>query len=272
MENEPKSEMTFLEHLEVLRWHLVRSAFAVLVFATLAFLFKDIVFDQILLAPKSPNFISNRLLCELGQKWNFSQLCINRTDYKIVNLEVTGQFNMHIMVSIIAGLIVAFPYIFWELWRFIAPALRENERKYARRSIFYISLLFLLGIGFGYFIIIPMTVDFFFTYQVSANIENLPNMSSYISTVAATTLGCGLVFEIPVIIFFLSKIGLMSSAFLKKVRKHALVVILIIAAIITPPDVVSQIIVTLPLVLLYELGIIIARRNERKREREVYGK
>ena len=259
-----KKEMTFLEHLEELRWHLVRSAISIVVLSTVAFIFKNIIFDKIILAPKNPAFITNRLLCEFGEWMDITALCINSVPIQLININLTGQFTTHINISLVAGLILAFPYVFWEIWRFIKPALYEKELKHSRGAVIITSLLFLTGILFGYFIIVPLSTDFLSTYQVSSEVVNQITLKSYISTVTSITLAGGIAFELPVLIYVLSKVGIVSAAFLKKYRKHAIIVILILAAIITPPDVFSQILVSIPLYALYEVGVVISKKIERK--------
>jgi len=261
---EEKKEMTFLEHLEQLRWHLIRSAISVIIFASLAFIFKDIIFDKIILAPKNNDFITNLLLCDFGKWMNIPALCINSVPFQLININLTGQFTTHINISIVAGLIIAFPYVFWEIWRFIKPALYEKELKHTRGAVFTSTSLFLTGILFGYFIIVPLSLNFLGTYQVSSDVLNQINLKSYISTITSITLAGGIAFELPVLIYVLSKAGIVSSAFLRKYRRHSIIVILIISAIITPPDVFSQILVAIPLFALYEVGIIIAKKIERK--------
>ena len=261
-----EKEMTFLDHLEVLRWHLVRSIAAIILLAIVAFVFHQFIFDVIILAPKNPAFWTNQKLCELGDLVNVSSLCINSKPFKVININMAGQFSTHIIVSIVVGIIVAFPYIFWEFWRFIKPALYDKEKKSSRGAIFYTSLLFSLGVLFGYFLIVPLSVNFLGSYNVSDQVENTINLKSYISTVTSVVLAGGIIFELPILVFFLAKAGLVSSAFLKKYRKHSLVIILALAAIITPPDVFSQILVCVPLLLLYEVGIYLAKRIEAKNE------
>jgi sec-independent protein translocase protein TatC len=262
-----ESEMTFLEHLEELRWHIIKSVVAVVLFAILAFVFKDIIFDVILFGPKSPNFFTNRLLCELAVKLNTPTLCINTTPLKLTNLTMSGQFSTHIYISIIAGLVAASPVIFYQFWSFVAPALRSNERRNSRGAVLVVTLLFLTGVLFGYYLISPLSINFLATYSISSEVENMINVSSYFSTVASIVLASGLVFELPVVAYFLSKIGIMTPSFMRKYRKHAIIVILIIAAIITPPDVFSQIMVTIPLIVLYEISIGISARVEKQRKK-----
>jgi sec-independent protein translocase protein TatC len=259
-EQEPQKEMSFLQHLEELRWVIIRSLLAIIVAASLAFIFKKFLFDNILLAPRNPDFISNKLLCKLSMALHSDNLCINQHPLPLQNITMGGQFNMHIWVSIIGGLMVAFPYIFYQFWSFISPALRPKEKKYARGAVFFSSFLFFLGILFGYFILLPFSIDFLTTYAVSDQIENKINFVSYISNITTVTLACGLVFEMPIVVYFLSSIGILTPAFMKKYWRHAFIVILIIAAIITPPDVVSQALVSIPLFLLYWVSIIISAR------------
>ncbi|MFT3740829.1 MAG: twin-arginine translocase subunit TatC [Breznakibacter sp.] len=259
-------EMSFLEHLEALRWHLIRSFVAVLVITILAFIFKDFLFDQVIFAPSSPDFWTNKAINQLATYLDMPALKINETPIKLQNISMSGQFSTHLWVAFLAGIIVAFPYVFWELWRFIRPALHENEARSSQGAILIVSLLFVLGVLFGYYVIAPMSISFLVGYQVSTKVENIVALDSYISTVSSIVLSSGVLFELPVFIYFLAKIGVVSSQFLKKYRRHAIVVIVILAAIITPPDVVSQTMVCLPLLILYEASIMVAKRLERKRK------
>lgn len=260
-----KTEMSFLDHLEELRWHIIRSFLAIFVFAILAFVFKTFLFDVVILGPSRPDFFSNRLLCEVAGILDMPVLCINQTQLKLQNINMSGQFTMHIWIAFIAGLVVAFPYIFWEFWRFIKPALYQEEINHSRGAIFFASILFSIGILFAYYLICPLSVHFLGNYQVSQNVENIINLGSYISTISSIVLASGVMFELPIFIYFMSKIGLVTAKFLRKYRKHAIVISLSLAAIITPPDVISQIMVCLPLILLYEVGILIAKRIEKKK-------
>lgn len=262
--SEESKDMTFLEHLEELRWHLIRSFTIVIIIAIAAFLFRGIVFDQIILAPKNSDFITNRLLCLLGQKVHVDKLCINTKTFQLISIKMAGQFTMHITTSIFAGIIIGFPYLFWEFWRFIKPALYENERKHTRGAVTISSLLFLTGVLFGYFVIAPLSIHFLGSYYVSDQVINQINLRSYIGTVTSVTLAAGVTFELPILIYFLSKAGLITPEFLKKYRRHAIIVIMVLAATITPPDVFSLILVALPLLLLYEVGIIISRKIHKK--------
>ena len=254
------NEMSFLEHLEELRWHIVRSVLSIFIVAIIAFIYRDIVFDTIILAPKNPDFLTNRLLCKLGQLVNVNALCINTHPFEIINIRMAGQFTIHIAVSLIAGIILAFPYIFWEFWKFFRPALYSSEKKHTRGAVFFSSLLFISGVLFGYYIIVPLSVNFLGSYNVSAEVTNQINLRSYIGTVASITLASGIIFQLPILSYFLTKIGLVDPHFLKKYRKHSIIVILALAAIITPPDIFSQVLVCIPLLFLYEIGILISRR------------
>lgn len=270
MAKETKAEMSFLEHLEVLRWHLVRSIVAILIFAIVAFIFKRVVFDVIIIAPKTPEFPTNRLLCMLGQEVNIQRLCINSQPFGLQTVKMAEQFAMHIIVSLVGGFIVAFPYVFWEFWRFIKPAMYDKEKQTASGAVFYTSLLFMMGVAFGYFLIAPLSVHFLGNYRVSEEVISNPTLRSYVQTVSSVTLASGIVFELPILSYFLTKIGLITPEFMKKYRRHSIVVILALSALITPPDIFSQVMVSLPLIILYEVGIGISRRiiRERKKKEE----
>lgn len=260
--------MSFWEHLEALRWHFIRSVIAIVIFATLALIYNKMIFDKIILAPKEPGFITNKLFCWFGSKVNINYFCINNLHLKIINTDMAGQLTISIWIALIAGLIIAIPYILWEFWRFVKPALKEKERKYSKGFVFVTSSLFLTGVVFSYFLIIPLMINFLATYKVSENVENFITLNSYISTVTNLTFATGLVFEFPILVYFLTKIGILTPEFLTKQRKYIIVFILIIAAIITPPDVFSQILVSIPLYALYEMSIYISRIVYRKRKKD----
>ncbi|WP_075590432.1 twin-arginine translocase subunit TatC [Labilibacter marinus] len=268
MAESEKEEMTFLQHLEELRWHLVRAFVSVFIVAVLAFMYKEILFDVIIFGPSRPDFFTNIKLFELGQMINMPALGINQTKYDFQNILMAGQFTMHLKVSFIAGLVVAFPYIFWEFWRFIKPALYQQEVKHSRGAIFFASVLFSVGVLFAYYVICPLSVHFLANYKVSAIVENDLNLGSYISTITSIVLAGGVIFELPILIYFLAKVGLVTAVTLKKYRRHAIIVSLLLAAIITPPDIISQVLVCFPLIFLYEGGILIARNIERKKLKE----
>lgn len=257
-------EMSFLEHLEVLRWHLIRAFASIFIFSILAFINKDIIFDKIIMSPKMPDFWTNRMFAKLADFTGADSLRINTTELKLISISMAGQFMTHIWTSIIAGIIIAAPYVIWEFWRFIKPALYDTERKHSMGAVFYMTFLFLSGIIFGYYLIVPLSVHFLGSYSISGEVANQINVLSYISTVSSITIASGVIFELPVFVYFLSKVGILSPQLMKKYRRHAYVLLLIISAIITPPDVFSQIMVCLPLVFLYEVGIIISKRVQKK--------
>lgn len=260
--------MHFLDHLEALRWHLVRSAIAIVLLALVAFLNTEILFDQIILGAKKPDFLTYRVLCQLSERFNVD-MCIREVPFILINIDISGQFTTHIYTSFIAGFILGFPYLIWELWRFIKPALSKKELNYSRGIVFFSSLLFLSGVLFGYYIISPLSINFLGSYQISSMVANQITLSSFISTVTMLTLSSGVVFELPVVIYFLSKIGIVTPSYLRTYRRHAMVIILIIAALITPsPDISSQILVAIPLFILYEIGIGVSAMVLRNKEKE----
>tara|TARA_B100000686_G_C16794700_1_gene981436 strand:- start:505 stop:1314 length:810 start_codon:yes stop_codon:yes gene_type:complete len=254
------NQMSFLDHLEELRWHLIRSSFAVIIFASLAFLFKDFIFDTLLFGPKNKDFFTYRWFCELSK--NLGQgnsFCVQEMPFRIQSRTMAGQFSAHLWTSILAGFIISFPYIIYEIWRFVSPGLIEKERKNAKGFIFISSLLFFIGILFGYYVVTPLSINFLGNYTVSEQIFNDFDLASYIGLLRASVLSSGLIFELPIIIYFFTKIGLITPDFLKNNRKFALVIVLSLSAIITPPDVASQIIVSIPILILYEVSIFISK-------------
>ena len=263
-----ENEMSFLEHLEELRWHIIRSILAIVTLMITAFIFKNIIFDRVILAPKSPDFITARLLCRLGELLNTTSLCINTQQMNLININMSGQLTTHITVSLVAGLILAFPVVLWEFWKFFKPALKANEARYAKGAVFAASMLFFIGVSFGYFMLAPLSIHFLSSYEISADVVNQINIKSYIGTLTSICLATGVVFELPIIAFFLTKIGLITPAFMRKYRKHAIVVIFILAAIITPPDVFSQTLVAIPLLMLYEISIFISAKVMRQKDRD----
>ena len=268
MSKNTEGEMSFLEHLEVMRWHLLRSIAAIVILALVAFVFKEIVFDKIILAPKEPPFPTNRWLCQLGEILGLERICINQNPFQLQTVKMAEQFSMHIIVSLVVGIVIAFPYIFWEFWRFIVPALYDKERHTAQGAVFFTSLLFILGVLFGYYIISPLSVNFLGNYKVSESVISAPTLRSYVSTITSVVLAAGLVFQLPILVYFLSKVGLVTPDFLKKYRRHSLVLIVTLSAIITPPDVFSQVLVALPLMVLYEIGIAISKRITKQQDDE----
>jgi len=253
--------MSFLDHLEELRWLLVRSTTAILIGGIVAYIFSSFIFDHILFAPKKSDFITYRFFCEMANKYDLDKsFCVTEIPFELINRDMEGQLNTDIWTSITAGFIAVFPYILYLFWRFISPALYEKERKLAVWFILGTSLLFFLGVLFGYYLIMPLSINFLANYKISEVVQNNIDLDSYLSLIKTTVIACGLVFELPIVIYFLAKVGIVSAAFLRKYRRYAYVIILIIAAIVTPPDVISQTIVTIPLVILYEASILIAAR------------
>jgi len=255
------NEMSFFEHIEELRWHLLRAAASVLIFTVIVFLLKDFVFQHVILGPTSPDFITYQLFCEY-----LPQFCFYPQHLQIITRDIQEQFLSHIKVSLWLGFIVSFPYILFEVWRFIRPGLYKKEIIAARGMVFICSVLFLSGVAFGYFIITPIAVTFLSTYSVSPEIANTTTLAALVNSITMFTIPVGLIFETPIVLYFLAKIGLVSSDFLVQYRKHSFVVIIIVAAVITPsPDVFSQMLVAIPLYMLYEVSIIVVKRIDKER-------
>jgi len=257
--------MSFLDHLEALRWHLFRAVSAVLIFTVAAFIAKDFVFGVLILGPSKVDFWTYRMLCDLGNYVGIPALCINDLPFTIQSRQMTGQFSMHMTSSLVVGLIAAFPYLFYEVWRFISPGLYAKERNAARGAVFFVSFLFLSGALFGYYVLTPMSINFLANYQLDPSIANEFDITSYVSTLSMLVLASAIMFQLPVVVYFLSMSGLVTSKMLKSYRKHSMVVILILSAVITPPDVISQLLIAMPILVLYELGIMIAKRLEKQR-------
>ncbi len=267
-------EMSFLDHLEQLRWHLIRSTLAIVLVAIVAFFAKDFIFDTIIFGPKKPNFVTYEMFCKLSKLLGLDEtFCTKELPFRVQSRMMAGQFSAHIWTSIWAGFIIAFPYILYEFWRFVSPGLYDKEKKGASGFIIIASLLFFIGVAFGYYVISPLSINFLATYQVSTEVFNDIDLSSYIATVRASVISCGIIFELPIIIYFLTKIGLVTPQILKKYRKFALVIVLILSAIITPPDIASQIVVAIPILILYEISIyiskIIIKKQEKKAKKHV---
>ena len=264
-----KKEMTFFDHIDELRGHLFRSVVAILIAGIAAFLNKQILFDIIIFGPMRIDFLSYRVLCKLSY-WakGTDEFCMKSINFELKNIDMTGQFTQHLWIAFIAGIIIAFPYILWQLWSFIKPALSKKEISYARGLVFFSSMLFFAGIGFGYFFLSPVSITFMGSYQVSELVNNEINLESYISFISTITMACGLMFEMPILVYFLVKIGILSAKIMSKYRKHALVIILIVAGILTPsPDMASQILMAIPLYALFESSIFVARRVEKNKSK-----
>lgn len=253
-ERETKSgadEMTFLDHLEQLRWHIIRAVGSIFLFAIIVFVNIRFIFDVVIMAPSRPSFWTYRMMCRMSK-----QLCIDKLDFKLQSIGMGDQFMMSMTSSLIIGLLFAFPYAFWEIWRFIKPGLYITERKATSGATFFVTFLFLLGVLFGYYVVSPLAINFLANYKLADNIVNQFEVTSYISTLATLTLACGLTFQLPIVVYFLSKAGILTPGFMREYRRHSFVVILVVAAIITPsPDIYSQLLVSFPLFLLYEVSI-----------------
>lgn len=267
IEDEEK-EMSFLDHLEELRWHLIRSVIAILAFSIVAFISVDFVFNTIVFGPAKTDFWTFQQLCRLSDLIGSEALCIDTLDFKIQSRQMTGQFTMHITSSFALGVIAAFPYVFWEFWRFISPGLRMTERSISRGAVFSVTVLFTTGVLFGYFIMAPLAVSFLAGYQVSELVNNEFDITSYVSTLTTLVLGSGLLFQLPIVVYFLSKIGIVTPELMRNYRKHAIVVILILGAVFTPPDPLSQVLIAFPLFGLYQFSIFISARVHKRAARK----
>ena len=259
--------MTFWEHLDALRQVLIWSLVAIAICATVAFIFKDVLFDHILLAPRDRDFITYRVLCRLSEFVSVPSLCMDPSSFQIININLAGQFMSHMTISLVAGLILAMPVVVWLFWRFVKPGLTTTEVRYTRGAVSTISLLFLTGVLFSYFIVVPLMINFLGGYHVSESVTNQIALSSYTGSVTMMTLLMGLLFELPVVIIFLTRAGILTPSFFKKYRKHTVIAILIIAGVITPsPDIFSQLIVAVPLYALFEASLVISGRIYRKKQ------
>jgi len=263
--------MSFIDHLEDLRWHIIRSVIAIVIGAIVVFIYSGFIVDKVLFAPTRSDFISSRWLCSLGHHIGIGNtLCFPSVNAQFLENTMTGQFIASFTLAFVGGFIIAFPYVFWEFWRFVRPALSEKEIKRTRGVIFWVSFLFFLGVAFGYFILTPFMVNFYFNYKMSAQIIIMPSFSDYLENLVYTTVGIGILFQMPLLVMVLAKIGIITAKFLRKYRRHAFVIIITAAAIITPStDPFSLTIVTIPLYALYEASIIIASRINKRKEKEM---
>lgn len=269
-----EKEMTFLDHLEELRWHVIRAVGAIIIFMIAAFIYIEEIFTHVVFAPAKVNFIFFKWMCQLGEVTGATEaLCVTDLPFKVQSRNMTGQFMMSITASFVIGLIVAFPYVIWELWSFVKPGLENKERKFSRGAVVAVSSLFLLGISFGYFILSPMTIWFLSTYTISDMIVNEFDITSYVSTVSSLVLGCGLLFQFPVVVYFLTKIGMVTPQLMRNYRRHAVVVIIVLGAVVTPSaDPFSLAIISIPLYVLYEISIFtsaaVLRKKRKQEQRE----
>jgi sec-independent protein translocase protein TatC len=257
-----KAEMSFFDHLDVLRKHLIRASIAIAITTIWAFNYYDYIFDEIILGPKKANFWTYRMMCELSNRFNLGpEYCLKEIKFKIINTEMAGQFNLQLNSSVIVGIILGFPYLLFELWLFVKPALNHREKNASNGFLFYTSLLFALGILFGYYIIAPYSIRFLVGFHVSEVIENQITVDSYLSSIVTLSLGTGIIFEMPIVVLILSKLGLLTPELMRSSRRYAIVIMLIIAAVVTPtPDIQTMLIVFIPLLILYEISILVAGR------------
>jgi sec-independent protein translocase protein TatC len=268
-EEDAGGEMSFIGHLEELRWHVIRAVSSILVFAIIAFVYIKEIYHYVIVAPSRPDFWTYRMLCKLADKVGYEELCVKSLNFKLQLIGMGDAFTMSMTSAAIAGLIFAFPYAFWEIWRFIKPGLKASERRSARGAVFYVTFLFFAGVLFGYYVVSPLAINFLANYTLDESIINEFSLASYISLVATLTLACGIAFQLPIVVFVLSKVGVLTPAFMREYRKHSMIVILIVAAIITPsPDIYSQILVAIPLFLLFEISILVSAKVEREKLRE----
>jgi sec-independent protein translocase protein TatC len=266
----PGAEMSFLQHLEALRWHIVRSVIAIMLFSVFLFVQKSWLVDLILLGPAGTDFFTYEFFCFWsGKLWNGDTFCMDKMPFTLLNVEMAGQFSVHIRVSLIGGFIFSFPYILWEIWRFVKPGLHPGEQRASRWVILVCSILFGIGVVFAYYLIVPLSVQFLGGYTLSSQVVNQITISSYLNTVSSILLACAILFELPMVIYFLSRANLVTPEWMRRYRKHALVVTLILSAIITPPDLSSQILVSIPVLILYEISIYVSAFVHRKRQRTV---
>ncbi len=260
-------EMPFLEHLEELRWHLIRSVIAILIITIIVFAAKSFVFGYFIVAPTLQNFITFDLFCQLSNSIGLGDmLCFQSTGAKLISIKPSGKFIIHLKVSVVLGFIAAFPYVLWEIWRFIKPGLHDHEKNNTRGFVFISSLLFFTGVAFAYYVLIPFSFNFFASYQLMPDepILNQFDIGAYVDLFTTLSLASGLMFELPLIVYFLSRFGLVTPDLMRKHRKHAVIAILFIAAMITPADIWTQVLVTGPVYLLYELSIGVSARVEKQ--------
>lgn len=271
--------MSFFQHLEALRWHLIRSAIAILTFAILAFAYFDRIFSGIIMAPTRTDFWTYRMMCNMGEYlhslssfFDPQSFCVKEIKFQLINTDLAGQFNLQLNSSIMIGLILGVPYLLYEIWRFIRPALHDKERKAASGFVFYASFLFLLGVLFGYYVVTPLSIRFFAGYTVSDAITNMFSTDSFISSETMLTLLAGLIFQLPIVVYILASLGILTPKFMREKRRYAVIIILILAAIITPsPDALTMLVVAMPLFVLYEFSIMVAavvQRRQKKRDDE----
>jgi sec-independent protein translocase protein TatC len=259
-------EMSFIDHIEELRWHIIRSLLAVLLASIIVFIYAEWIFEHIITGPTRSNFVSYRWLCALGKALGTTSLCLKDINLSLQNTEMSGQFMLSFSSSFMIGFIVSFPYVFWEFWKFLKPALNPAELTHARGIVFWSSLLFGFGVVFGYLVLAPFTINFFANYQLSPDIKNIFTIKNYYESLSDMVLGMGIVFELPIVVFFLSRVGILTPKLMRKQRRYAIVILIFLSEIITPPDWFSWLLVFVPVYILYEISINISARAERDRK------
>ncbi|MEI5984542.1 MULTISPECIES: twin-arginine translocase subunit TatC [Sphingobacterium] len=264
-----EAEMSFFDHLEVLRWHIIRSVIAISIFAIISFSYFEQLFDTIIMGPKKPEFWTYQMMCKVGDALNLEGFCVKNLNFNLISTEVGSQFMLTINGSLLIALFLGFPYLLFEVWLFIKPALTKIERKSAQGFVFYATILFFLGALFGYFIVVPLSINFLANYTLSPEIHNNFTTDNWLSTIATLTLGCGIIFLLPILIFILSKIGIMTPEFMRASRRYAILIILTIAAIITPTaDILTLLTVSAPMFILYEVSIMVSANVKKRKEQE----
>lgn len=263
---ESDSDMTFGEHLEELRRLLFRVLLVFVVIFLLLFTFFGKEILEVVFYPSYKEFITNKLLAYIADITGIERLLINENSVNMFNNRLSGQFMLHIKSSLVASLILCFPYIILQLWKFVRPALDSDVRKKCRGLVWEVVLWFFLGTAFSYFIIAPIAINFLANYEANVNISNIIDVNSYLSTVLGISLSGGLIFQLPLLVRLLSSIGLITSEWMKRNRKIAIIALLIISAFITPPDIMSQCLLFIPFYILYEYSISVARRIEKNNE------
>ena len=262
-------EMSFIEHLDALRSHLFRAAVAVAAGAIVMVIYNKFIVERVLMGPTNNDFATYVYLCKISERLGLhGALCMTQINVNMQNTDVAGQFNIYFNVILIGGFILAFPYVFWQFWKFTKPALTPKELKNTRGVIFWVSLLFFIGILFGYFIVVPYTVNFFSNFSLDPKIKNIWTVGNYFNTIVPLILGAGLAFQLPLVMYFLSKIGVVSATYLRRVRKYAILVMVIVASIFTPPDMLSTVVCTIPLMILYEISILLCVKEEKRQKQD----
>jgi sec-independent protein translocase protein TatC len=257
-----EKEMTFLDHLEELRWHIIRALGVTVLVGIVFFIFHKFLFDTVIFGPTKPDFLTYRVICSISE-----YMCFTPPEFVKQAIGFGESFIISIKVSFVMGFIAAFPYVFWEIWRFVKPGLYPKEQKASRGIVFVCSFLFLLGVLFGYYIIAPFATNFLMGYTIPG-VQNIPTLSSFINYMLMFTAPAGLIFELPIVVYFLARVGLVTAEFMRKYRRHSMVLILVLAALVTPPDVITQFLIGIPLFGLYEISILIAKRVEKQEKKK----